>query len=717
MSEISVPASAESRADAHRVARPRPRWLALAHAVWLICAALALLMLLAAIPLGYVRLWSGAGLRVAIDAPAWYIAGISVAQGVVSFATALVSLALAGVIFWKRRDDRGALLVSFYLLGYGVILAGPLEALAGFPPLFPGASTANATLIPVKLIVALQSAIFIPTMWLMYLFPNGQFVPRWTRFAALMVALIAPLFVYASAYEWLPTTTWLTWFVFTVVLGLMGVGVYAQIHRYRRVATPMERQQTKWVVFGLALTVFVIGLDQIPYTMISQLPVGAAHPWWAPLTGLIWWLSLVIIPFSFAIAVLGYRLWDIDLLINRALVYGALTALVVGVFVLVVASMGALFQTSGEFFISLLATALIAVLFQPLRERVQRGVNRLMYGERDDPYRVLTRLGVQLESTMQPAAALTQTVETVAAALKLPYVAIALKQDDAMQIVAAHGPAADAASRFPLSSGDETIGELLVAPRAPGDALTPADERLLRDLARQISIVARTAALTSDLEHARLRLVTERGEARRQLGSDLHDGVGHQLVALTRLIESVTPKSVDAAAPLSKQFLGDVQRQLVAMTTQVRSLAHQLYPPELQVLGLSGALRERADGYPALRILIDAPQTLPALPAEIETAAYYIALEAITNADKHAQAKTCRIRLALSAPDTVSQQRLLELDIVDDGRGMAEPATHGLGLLSMRARAAEVGGSCAIAANPGGGVAVSVRIPCPAPGA
>lgn len=1073
---MSARVTTDANASVGGSARARRRWLMLAHAVWVICAALALLILLAGIPLGYALLFSGAGFSAPIDAPAWYINSMSVVQGIVSLAAALVSLALAVIVFWKKRAERGALLVSFYLLAYGIILGGPLEALDGFPQLFPGVHALRGLLIPANVILALQSALLIPTLLLFYLFPNGRFVPRWMRYAALSALFLAPLFVYASTFEWIPTATPFAQFTFAIFLSLLGAGVYAQIYRYRRVANAVERQQTKWVLFGLALTFFVMLLVQVPYVLVSQIPANQVQPWWLPLMSLSWWVCVSILPFSFAIAVLGfrlwdidiiinralvygaltafvggvyilsvgafgalfqtgqslaafalatvvvallarplharlqrsvnrliptaptraqmiaperatdsraqatsrlrllvygawtvvmalallvfvaalpgyarlvaasdlqpvdaplpfalsmylltvaasifivalclalaallfwrkraetmalvtsffllaygiawggalenalgapqsesgrmlansigsaisftlmllllflfpsgkfvprwtrwalvaslvitpllvfalsdvfysspfapllngalllfvlvglyaqlyryrrvsnalerqqtkafvyglflaialgvlasfayptilntppgtallwwmplaqlawiaavavipialtlavmrYRLWDIDILANRALVYGALTALIIGIFVLVVALFGALFQTSGNLVISLVATAFIAVLFQPLRERLQRGVNRLMYGERDDPYRVLTRLGAQLENAIEPAYALTQTVETIAAALKLPYVAIALEQDGNLQTVAAHGAAPKTASRFPLIHAGEPIGELIAAPRAPGETLSAADERLLRDLARQISIVARTAALTSDLEQARLRLVTERGEARRQLGSDLHDGVGHQLVALTRQIENATPKPPDASAQISSEFLANLKQQLVAITTQVRNLSHQLYLPELEVLGLSDALRERAHGYPNLRILVDAPETLPPLPAEIETAAYYIALEAITNVDKHANAKTCHIRLRVASTDSISHKRILELDIVDDGRGIAPTAAHGLGLLSMRARAAEVGGTCHILQNRGGGTAVRAQIP------
>jgi len=436
-----------------------------------------------------------------------------------------------------------------------------------------------------------------------------------------------------------------------------------------------------------------------------------ANPFLNELMGSGFHLGFTVIGIALAIAILRYGLFELDLVINRALVYTTLTACVIGIYVLVVGYLGWLFRTEGNLAFSLIATGLVAVLFAPLRTLVQRGVNRLMYGQRDEPYQVLTRLGQRLGTSLDPSSALSVTVETVAQALKLPYAAIALRQEDSLQTVAVYGAACNEMSCFPLVYAGQTIGELKAASRAPNESFTPADKRLLSDLARQIGVAAHAVLLTANLEQARLALVTERGEARRQLGSDLHDGVGHQLVGLTHQVESTLALAADD--PALARSLTDINRQLKALTGQVRGLAHQLFPPELELLGLAGALRERAQMHSPLRIYIDAPERLPSLPAELEAAAYYIALEALTNVDKHAQAKTCHIRLRLSSNPSVLPPTLLELDIRDDGRGLSLSTTRGLGLRSMQARAAEVGGTCSIGPNPGGGTAVMVQIPCP----
>src|SRR5207302_1538246 len=173
-------------------------------------------------------------------------------------------------------------------------------------------------------------------------------------------------------------------------------------------------------------------------------------------------LIFVPIPLSIGIAILRYRLWDIDIIINRTLVYGALTTSVVGLYMLVVVSLGTLFQAQGNLVISLLATGLIAVLFQPLRTRLQRAVNRLMYGERDDPYAVLSRLGSRLEATLAPEAILPTIVETVAQALKLPYAAMTLKHEQQFALAASYGSPGETAQRLPLTYQQELVGELIL---------------------------------------------------------------------------------------------------------------------------------------------------------------------------------------------------------------------------------------------------------------
>jgi signal transduction histidine kinase len=443
-------------------------------------------------------------------------------------------------------------------------------------------------------------------------------------------------------------------------------------------------------------------------------------------------LFILPVPLAFGFAILRHHLFDIDIIVNRALVYGALTAIVVGVYVLAVGALSLLLEAQGNLLIALLATGLVAILFQPLRERLQRGVNRLMYGERDDPYQILSRLGQRLEATLVPDMVLPTIVETIKDALKLPYVAIALKQGDEMVLAAESG---DKVTRWPgdkvtdtapyasvtlspphlvslsLAYQGETIGELRLAPRPGEDDFSAIDRRLFADLVRQAGIAVhavrlhtQTLQLAADLQRSREQLVAAREEERRRIRRDLHDGLGPALAGFTLQIDAAREELVEDIAA-ADAMLVDLKADVQAAIADIRELVYGLRPPALDELGLVGALRAQVARYsgPALQILFKAPTDLPSLPAAVEVAAYRIILEALTNVVRHAEAHTCAIRLVLGEH--------LELEIRDDGRGLAEHHLSGVGLAAIHERAAELGGSCAIESRPGVGTCVRASLP------
>ena len=400
------------------------------------------------------------------------------------------------------------------------------------------------------------------------------------------------------------------------------------------------------------------------------------------------------------------HLFDPGLLINRTLVFGTLTAIVVGIYVIVVGYLGLLFEEeTGNLAISLFATGLIALLVQPLRTYLQGGVNRLMYGERDDPYAVLSRLGLRLETTLAPEAVLPTIVETVAQALKLPYVAIALKQDDEMVVAAAYGICEHEPLTLPLAYQGETIGQLLVVPREQGRGLTIAYRRLLQSIAHQTGVAAHAVRLTADLQRSRERLVTAREEERRRLQRDLHDGLGPVLASFTLKLDAARNLLVSDPAATNALLL-DLKTQTQATIIDVRRLVYDLRPPVLDQLGLVAAIRQQAAPYHnqnGLRITIEAPDHLPSLPAAVEVAAYRIMQEALTNVASHASARTCHIYLWLD--------QVLCLEIQDDGRGLPKDFRPGVGIVSMRERASELGGTCLIESLPSEGARVMARLP------
>jgi len=484
----------------------------------------------------------------------------------------------------------------------------------------------------------------------------------------------------------------LAWAVSTLI------GVISLAARFRR-SGPDERRQIQWL--ALAVAVLLIGNFAFPSTTLFG--------------ELFFFVSITGVWVAIGVAMLRYRLYDIDLILNRAIVYGALSAIVAGLYIALVAYLGAMFNASGNLAIALAATGIVAVAFQPLRERLQRGVNRLLYGARDEPYAVLALLGRRLEASLAPAAALTAIVETLAQTLKLPYAAILLGPDETPAAVSPPGaPPPAAAVSLPLAYQGEPVGQLRVAPRAGESGLSPADRSLLDDLARQIGVAVSAARLTVDLQQARERLVVAREEERRRLRRDLHDGLGPALAAQTLKIGSARHFLTRDPA-LAGRLLDELERDVGAALADVRRLVYNLRPPALDDLGLVGALGLLAAQYggegagaPGLRVRVETGD-LPPLPAAVEVAAYRIAQEALANVARHAGAARADLRLTL-ADGPAGQPRLL-LEVADDGRGIDQSAGGGVGLHSMRERAAELGGFLAVGPRPGGGTLISATLP------
>ena len=691
------------------------RWLRLARAAWLAVAALSLGLFAAAIPVQFSQLQlvcPTAPCPVGDFAQQLPPAGVQALAELglslrlyAAYAVALDAVvglgysAVAALIFWRKSDDRLALFTALALLTFGTAtFTYPLMALLPAHPAWG---------LPVAGLNFLGAAAF---GLFLFLFPDGRFVPRWTRWVALgWLAWQAPKYL-SPTWDTNDVTTLPAWLNLVVWPGALGAVIGAQVYRYRHVSTAAQRRQTKWVVLGIAtaLTLFLGG--SVALEALAPAPTSAAALVTRLTVTTLIYVAMLLIPLAIGIAMLRAHLFDVDLLINRTLVYGALTASVVAIYVLVVGYLGALFRTDDNLLISLVAAGLVAVLFQPLRARLQHGINHLLYGERDEPYAVLSRLGQRLEATLAPEAVLPAIVETVAGALKLPYAAITLERGEHFVLAAAHGSPGGDLLRLPLTYQAETVGQLLLAPRGPGEAFTPSDRRLLADLARQAGVAAHAVRLTAELQRSRERLVAAREEERRRLRRDLHDGLGPQLAGLTLKLE--TARNRLAHDPVADALLADLAAHTQAAVADIRRLVYGLRPPALDELGLIATLREATvpPGAGGLTITVEAPARLPPLPAAVEVAAYRIAQEALTNVVRHADAHTCTIRLALDEAAGV-----LALEIRDDGRGLAAPRPTGVGLASMRERAEELGGHLMIASAPAAGTCVQARLPCGPP--
>jgi signal transduction histidine kinase len=597
------------------------------------------------------------------------------------------SFLMAGAII-RRGADRMALYAAAMLALFGLVAAEAPRALIRVDPAYS---------LPLSLLAVLAFAsviIFINT------FPTGGFSPGWIRWSTSVWLLAAVQGVLRP--DVLPGALNAAAFLVAAVAGVAGL-----TYRYRHVANRVQREQVKWVVYGLSAT--LLGMIALTLLTAALPPLGPPSALNAIIIQPLLILVSLPIPVSLGVAILRYRLWDIDIVINRTLVYGGLSVSITGIYVLIVAGLATLLQGRGYLIISPVAAALVAVLFAPLRDRLQRWANRLMYGYRDDPYQVLTRLGQTLQATVAPDAVLATIARAVQDALRLPFATVVLE-----------GGAAPTwqgeTVRLPLVHRGERVGQLILAHRAGEDGFSEADLGLLEGLARQASIAVHAALLreealrlSRDLQHSRERLVTAREEERRRLRRDLHDGLGPALASQTLSIDTAR-KLLHTSPEAADKLLAQLSEHTKAAVDDVRRLVYALRPPALDELGLVGALREQAATYEqgsGVRVDVQAGD-LPALPAAVEVAAYRIGQEALTNVIRHSGASRCELTLGVEREDG---QSVLVLGIADDGRGLAAGSIQGVGLGSMRERAGELGGICEALNQPGGGLRVLARLP------
>lgn len=480
---------------------------------------------------------------------------------------------------------------------------------------------------------------------------------------------------------------------FSAVWAVICTGVFL---RYRS-SRGVERMQLKWPLFAVLFYVCVAVLFAL-FPSVMELDGHYGYP--------ITWSMAMVFPISVGIGILRYNLWDIDILLNRTLVYGSLTALIVGVYIAVAGGLGVLFQTRANALSGLVAAGIIAVLFQPVRDALQRRVNRLLYGERDDPAAVLTRVAHHLQSAETPAAILPSLVQTIARTLKIPHVAIWLPEKVGPTApLAAWGEAPDQVQTIPLNYQQEVIGRLVVAPRGPEERFSRRERELLATIAALTATTVRAVQLSDELRRSRRRIVTAREEERRRLRRDLHDGLGPQLASQTLGLEAID-QLIPTNPQKAHELLVSLKAQAQEAILDVRRLVYDLRPPALDDLGLVGALRQSASRYEAgsLRFSFDVDEPLPTLPAAVETAAYRIALEAMTNVMRHAQATLCLIGLRCEDGHFIVTVR-------DNGKGLREAQQSGVGLQAMRERAGELNGQCVIQALPAGGTLVQAGLP------
>ena len=666
-----------------------------------------------------------------------------------SSAPAAVLYATLGALIVRRAGN----VIGWLLLGIGAGLAVmPLaSAYAVLGITHPG------TLPAPELVGLLAQCSFVPIFagigFMLLLFPSGTLPsPRWRPFAGLgllATALMMAGFVVRPGPVALPapdgtsltfanplgitslgpalSTVLIGTFNGLAVLGtvLLAAAFVSLAVRYRPGGREV-RQQIKWIALAAVAGTGcqIAALLAIAATGDASNPVTvAAYVVWQVIT-------VFGIPAIITLAILKYGLYQIDVIINRAVMYGLLSATLTAVYAGIVVGIGTLAGYAGGPVLTIAAAVAVALLFQPVRQRAQLVANRLVYGQRATPYQVLADFAQDMAGQLDADAALNRMASVLAGATGAVRVEIWIRLGAQLrpQVTWPRGSTPPAA--VPLTSDaqlpafgsatraiavrhtDELLGAITIE-KPRNEPVSPAEDRLLEHLASQAGLVLRNVRLTAELQASiddvrasRRRLVKAQDEERRRIERNLHDGAQQQLVALTVQLTLLEDSAKDRGEV--REMTGQLRAGLHAALDDLRALARGIYPPLLADQGLGAALRAQADKAP-LPVGIEA-DGIGRYPPDVEAAVYFCTLEALQNVAKYARASQATV--ALSCPDGH-----LEFTITDDGGGFdTTTATHGTGLQGMADRLAAVGGALRIHSAPGLGTTISGTLPVPSQG-
>ncbi|UDY22892.1 GAF domain-containing sensor histidine kinase [Nocardioides sp. Kera G14] len=487
---------------------------------------------------------------------------------------------------------------------------------------------------------------------------------------------------HAAPVPWLPPT-------FAGLLGVAGLlvlvsflfgAVPAVALRLRR-AHDDNRLALLWFVWGALSIPLALLLNWVGYFVLDDHTYGVTPFVTEALLG-------SALPVTIGIAILRWRLYDIQVVLSRTLVYAVLILLVAGVYagLLALAQQVGGSRTAGD----VVAVVVLAVAVAPTQAFLQRRITRWVYGYRREPHEALRLLSRRADEA-DPLHLVDEITTTIAEALKVARVWVEEGEPEPGERIL----------RIPLTHRGTALGSLAVEQPA-GRQFSAADTALLHDLARQAAVLVRAGQLTRDLQHSRSALVSAREEERRRLRRDLHDGVGPSLAAIVLKLNAAQSRTDEAAR---NAVLAETREETKAAIAEVRRLVDDLRPPAIDEVGLLAAIRQRAAAVTGDRLRVDVrgPEALPALPAAVEVAAFRIASEAVTNVARHSGASRCVVEIAVNGA--------FELSIADNGTGAASKTGSGVGWTSMRERAAELGGSCTISSRAEGGMVVRAVLP------
>jgi signal transduction histidine kinase len=562
--------------------------------------------------------------------------------------------------------------------------------------------------------------IFLPVTLLLLLFPDGRVPsPRWRP--VLWIAIAGNLGVLlGNGFDPLTNTSdarfltsnpfgiealgsafkiFIPLAFFSAIGGLVAAP-FAMGLRLRR-SDGDERQQLRWLAYAGVLVVLSIA---------NVIVVGQITGWDSGGTAeeigqLVVISSLALLPITAGIAILKYRLYDIDVVINKTVVYGLLAAVVTAIYVAIVVGIGTLVGSGGSAFLSAVAAAVVALLFQPLRRRAQHFANRIVYGDRATPYEVLSGFSERLADTYSVDDVLPRLARVLGEGIGAERIVVSLRSGD-RTVPIASWPEGDAAPpsngrTFEVRHQGDALGEIRVV-MPTNETMDAGQERLAADVAAQAGLVLRNAALVADLRESRRRIVAAQDERARKLERNIHDGAQQQLVALAvklGLVERVLRTDTAAA----ESMVAEAKVEANDALENLRDLARGIYPPLLADQGLAAALRSQARKA-AVPVEVE-PDGIGRYPAETEAAVYFSCLEALQNVAKYAEASSATVRLSQSNGS-------LTFEVADDGRGFDPGAAErGSGLQGMADRLAALGGTLTVRSAPGEGTTIAGVLP------
>jgi signal transduction histidine kinase len=641
-------------------------------------------------------------------------------SSVAGFVAILAMSSVGALIAWRRPANR---------IGWLLLAIAFSAIFIDIPRLYAGVAVyVRPGLLPAALWVYLLGQlvwIFLFTELLVVLpllYPNGALISRrWLivlGLAALPVLLVLAASLDPAATAPLPNPVGVKAMAgflngvlqvpLSIVFGSASLlAIASLVVRFRR-GDERERQQIKWllVAVSLFLVLFVV------QGFFPRLQNGPLLP-----------LVAATLPISIGIAVLRYRLYDIDLIINRALVYGGLAAIITAVYVVLVVGIGAMIGSNQRFLLSLVATAVIALAFQPLRQRAQRLANRFVYGKRATPYEALSQFSEHLSETYSQEDILERMARILAQGTGAERAEVWVRAGQRLVLASSSPPAAQPLSPVimqngalpemqrdtvvPVSHAGELLGALAVNKKR-GETMNTVEQKLVTDLAGQAGLVLKNVGLNrellarlDDLRASRQRLVTAQDEERRRIERDLHDGAQQHLVALK--IKVGLAESMAEPESKTRPILAQLKRDADEAIDNLRELARGIYPPLLASDGLGAALQAPARRF-AVPVELEVGE-VARQPREVEGAIYFCCLEALQNIAKYAEASHVRLRVW-------TQNSTLAFAVEDDGKGF-EPATvvRSSGLQNMRDRVEALGGSLEVTSALGHGTTIRGRVP------